>query len=203
METCRVLVVLGASGTGKSTASSVIAHRRQWTWMQVDDLRLALQYSSATIPHFNDELHHFVRHPDAMLRPVSEVVTAFIGTARAMLPAVRMVIDSHVVTNAPMVIEGDGILPDLIHDPVIQPSVETGLVRLCCIAPGTPEELLENMLARGRGIAAERTERAERHARANAAFGAWLVDESHRLGIPVVPSQPFPTLAQRIDVATS
>ena len=51
-----VLVVLGASGTGKSTAAQQIARAVGATWLQVDDLRLALQFSRVALPQGTDQL---------------------------------------------------------------------------------------------------------------------------------------------------
>ncbi|CAN5771797.1 hypothetical protein BH24CHL3_BH24CHL3_11660 [soil metagenome] len=101
--------------------------------MQVDDLRLTLQYSRATLPEHNDELYFFLNTRDVWTRNLDEIRDAFIGTTQAMVPAVRVVIDSHVVTGAPMVIEGDGVLPALAEDPVIAQWVTAGVVRFCCI----------------------------------------------------------------------
>src|SRR5680860_9992 len=174
----QVLVLFGASGTGKSTAAAGIARERGITWLQVDDLRLALQYSKAMLPEHNDELYYFLDTPLFWTRPAKEVCEALIGTARAMTPAVRVVVDSHVATGAPMVIEGDGVLPSLAADPVILPSVEAGAVRFCCIASESDRELLDNMIARGRGDHLDDVERVRQQSGVNWAFNRWLVMES-------------------------
>lgn len=197
----QVLVVFGAGGTGKSTAASQISRATGATWMQVDDLRLALQYSRATLPEGTDRLYYFETTPDIWTRPVEELVTGFVDVARLMAPAVRVVIDSHVVTGVPMVIEGDGILPSLINDPVLRPWVTAGAVRFCCVAAATQAELVENMKRRGREDHLQDHERVMRHARANRAFNDWLVSTARALGIPVVQSRPLDTLAVRVDEA--
>ena len=53
----KVLVLFGASGTGKSTSGGEIARSRGVAWMQVDDLRLALQSSRVTLPVGTDALY--------------------------------------------------------------------------------------------------------------------------------------------------
>jgi 2-phosphoglycerate kinase len=136
-------------------------------------------------------------------RNVDEIRDAFIGTARAMVPAVRVVVDSHVVTGAPMVIEGDGVLPAIAEDPVIAHWVVAGVVRFCCVAPDTSSELVDTMVSRGRGDHLDQADKVARQADANWAFNQWLVEESLRLSIPVVPCQPFETLSQRICSAVS
>ena len=190
-----VLVLLGASGTGKSICAAEIARRRRITWMQVDDLRLALQYSRITLSNRTDELYFFERTADIWSRPLDELRRAFINVAEVMAPAVRVVIDSHVATGVPMV---DGILPALAVDPVLCPHVAAGTVRFCCVQAGGVDELLANMVARGRGMGVDDAATHRAHAAANDAFGAWLAGESRRLGIPVVASQPFAMLVDRV-----
>jgi 2-phosphoglycerate kinase len=55
----KVLLLYGASGTGKSMAAAEIGRRYGIAWMQVDDLRLALQYSRVTLPHRTEQLYYF------------------------------------------------------------------------------------------------------------------------------------------------
>ncbi len=197
-----VLVLLGASGTGKSTAAREIALRCGVPWMQVDDLRLAMQYSHVTLPERTERLYFFERGDDVWSLPCGKPLQGFIDVAEAMLPAGRVVIDSHVITGVPLVLEGDGIHPALVEDPVLQPHVRSGCVRFCTITAESGAELFDNMIARGRGMDVGDAESHQRHAEANAAFGQWLAEESHRLGIPVVPSRPFPSLPDRILDAT-
>jgi predicted kinase len=59
-----VLVLFGASGTGKSTAAAWIGRQYGLTWLQVDDLRLTLQYSRARLPERTDQLYFFDETPD-------------------------------------------------------------------------------------------------------------------------------------------
>lgn len=193
-----VLVLFGASGTGKSTAAAEIGRRYGVPWIQVDDLRLTLQYSNVTLPECTDQLYFFEKTADVWSRSPAELRQAFIHVAELMVPAVRTVIHSHVVTGAPMVIEGDGVLPALVNDSLLQGLVQEGTIRFCCIGTPGEEELLENLIARGRGIDASIPEKHRRQAAANRQFGTWLEDESRRLDIPVVRSAPLATLHDRI-----
>lgn len=198
-----LLVILGASGTGKSTAARNIARRHGVPWMQVDDLRLALQYSRVTLPERTDRFYFFERTEDVWTLPISDLVRGFIDVAELMVPAVRVVIDSHVVTNVPLVLEGDGVQPALVEDPVIRPHVQGGRVRFCTVMAQNSDELFKNMIDRGRGMDVKDVERHQRHAGANAAFGSWLTDRSRENRIPVVASRPFRTLPNRILAATA
>lgn len=197
-----VLAVLGPSGVGKSRAAQSIALARGMTWIQVDDLRLALQASDLERPSATMErLHDFERATNIWSRSPQELKEAMIEIARLMAPAVRIVIDSHIVTGVPAVIEGDGILPTLATDPVLRSHVVADRLRFCCVVPETLDELLVNVWVRGRGIAELNAGERVRRAEMNVAFGRWLAEESARCEIPVVCSRPLTTLPQRIGAA--
>ena len=198
-----VLVIFGASGTGKSTAAAEIGRHCGLPWMQVDDLRLTLQYSRATLPERTEQLYYFQETPDVWRQTPAELRQAFVNVAEIMAPALRTVIHSHVVTDVPLVIEGDGILPALARDALLQPLVQDGTIRFCCIGTPSVNELLVNMVARGRGIHSSDQDKHRQQSAANRAFGIWLETEADRLGIPVVASQPFETLPGRILDAVS
>jgi len=193
-----VLVILGTSGTGKSTAAQSIARDHGVPWRQVDDLRLALQHSHVTLPERSNQLYFFERMEEVWLLPIEDLVRGFVDVAEVMAPAVRVVIDSHVATDVPLVLEGDGVLPELVDDSAIRPHVRAGRVRFCAVTAGNSDELFENMIGRGRGMDTGDVERHRRHADANAAFGSWLTERSREQGIPVVESRPFTTLPDRI-----
>ena len=106
-----------------------------------------------------------------------------------MVPAVRIVI------------EGDGILPTLSHDPVLRSHAATGRLRFCCVVPDIVDALLVNARTRGRGIGDLVAEEQIRQAEMNIAFGQWLAEEAARWTVPVVRSRPLVTLAQRIVAA--
>jgi 2-phosphoglycerate kinase len=166
--------------------------------LQVDDLRLTLQYSRATLPERTEQLHYFEETPDVWRRTPAELRQAFIDVAGIMVPALRTVIHSHVVTRAPMVIEGDGVLPSLVDDPLLQPLVQDGTIRFCCIGTSPEEELLATLVRWGRGGDSSDRDKHRCQASANRAFGIWLESEAARLGVPVVAPQPFGTLPDRI-----
>lgn len=194
----KVLVLFGPSGVGKSTAAAEIARRTGTTWLQVDDLRLTLQFSDASLPARTEDLYYFERTPGIWRRPVDELRQGFINVAEVMASAVRTIIHSHVVTDAPMVIEGDGILPSLVDDPLLRPLVDAGVIRVSCVATPGVDALFENLVGRGRGIEVNEPEKHRIQAGANHAFGVWLEQEARRLGIPVVTPLPFTSLPDRV-----
>ncbi len=194
-----VLAILGPSAVGKSVAAQAIAQAHGMSWIQVDDLRLAMQASDIERPSGTlERLHYFERAMDVWSRPPEELKDVLVDFACLMAPAVRSVIDSHIVTGVPAVIEGDGILPALSADPVLRPHIAAGRLRFCCVVPETVDELLFNVRARGRGIGDLGADERIRQAEMNFSFGQWLVENSGRSGVPVVCSRPLATLPDRL-----
>ena len=195
-----VLLVGGASGTGKTTVAKAIARERGITWVQVDDLRLAMQWSDVRLPSdaATEALYFFLRTPDVWRLPAERLRDALIATGEAMTDAIAVVIGNHIVQNDPVVIEGDGILPAMVDHPEVRDFVASGQLRTVFLAPSSEDELLRNMLDRGRGVTQDgETPEARRIAEMNWLYTQWLVREAGERSIPVVSTRPRETLVTR------
>ena len=148
----RVLLIGGSSGTGKTRITEQIGKSLGLPWMQVDDLRMALQHSDVRLPARTDDLYYFVRTPEVWQRSPQELCNGLIGVGRVMQVPLEMVIDHYVGLNFPIVIEGDGILPSILSRPLV-----TGLaplVRAVFIVEPDEAVLSRNIAERGRHVAA-------------------------------------------------
>jgi hypothetical protein len=169
--------------------------------VQVDDLRLAMQWSDVRLPtdEATEALYFFLRTPDVWTLPAERLRDALIATGEAMTEAIAIVVGNHVAQGDPAVIEGDGILPSIVEHPEVRPHVHSGAARAVFVVPGSEEELLRNMLDRGRGISAPgETPAARRIARMNWLYARWLERDAASRSLPVVSTQPWETLASRI-----
>lgn len=194
----QVLLLGGPSGAGKSVAAAAIGRRLGISWLQVDDLRLALEHSGAVLPAGTADLRFFVDTTDVWRLPPERLRDALIGVGEAMAPAIEIVVANHVAIDAPIVIEGDGILPSLLDRPPVRDLRAGGHVRAAFLIESDKKQLYANMVARNRGIDA-RTEVSPRtEARAKWLFGGWLGDEARRRDLPVVPPRPWDSLTDRI-----
>lgn len=194
-----VLLIGGPSGVGKSTAAKYLSCRFKVPWLQVDDLRLALQASQVRLPDAEDTGKlYFFDAPDVWQLPAERVRDGFIGVGEALSPAIAKVITNHLATAEPMILEGDGLLPSLLSRADIQAWDPSGRVRAVMVAPPDEEIILQNMLERGRGIPGRSEAELRRNAQANWLFGAWLVEEAQRVGLSVVDSMPLASLSDRI-----
>lgn len=193
-----VLLISGASGIGKSRAAAELALRVEASWLQVDDLRLALQFSHARFASDADTalLSFFLETPNVWSLPAESLRDALIAVGRVLMPAIEVVIEHHVGANTPTVIEGDGLLPALLDRPSIHRRIEDGRVKMICMEEPDETAIDANMRQRGRGIDSLADHRRQTHV--HWLFGQWLVDEARRRTIPVIAAQPYASLVARI-----
>ena len=193
-----VLLIGGPSGVGKSTAAERLGRRLGAPWLQVDDFRLALQRSRATLPEDTPALYFFEETPDLWRLPPACLRDALIAVGKVMSPAIEVVIENHVDQRNPAILEGDGILPSLFARPSVRRRTAAGHVRAVFVIEPEEGAMLDNMRARGRGLVGRSGAELRAEARAKWLHGRWLAAEAPRHGLPVVESRPWATLAERI-----
>ncbi len=196
-----VLLIAGASGTGKTTVAKAISRDLGVAWVQVDDLRLALQYSGArlTSDAATDDLYFFLRTPGLWTLPAETLADALVATGAAMTEAIAIVTGNHIVQGDAAVVEGDGILPGLLDHPDMRGFVASGALRMVVLAPESESELTHAMVERGRGEHLDPdSPESRRIAAMNWRFSQHLIVEAEARGIPVVSTRPRDTLAARV-----
>ncbi len=198
-----VLLIGGPSGTGKTILAKQVGLRFGVSWLEVDDLRLALQRSRVILPEHTEALYFFEETPRVWEMPAERLRDGLIAVGRVMAPALEVVIENHVDTAAPVVIEGDGILPSLFARPPVRDHAAYGNVRAVFLVEPEEDAIFANMVARNRRIV-ERT-RAELRTEAHAKwlFGRWLIEEARGYGLPVVEPRPWLTLFERVMMAVN
>lgn len=203
LEDWSVLLLGGVSGTGKSSAAAQIAEQVKCPWLQVDDLRLALQWSNVTLPQNTDDLYFFLKTPNVWKLSPERLCQALIDVGEVMSPAIEIVVDSHIATQVPIIIEGDGILPSLFAREVLQKHYSAGRVRGVFLVESDEEILLDNMRKRGRGIEHMTDAELRTEAHTKWLYGRWLSAEAQRYNLPAIEARPWSTLSERIAKAVS
>jgi 2-phosphoglycerate kinase len=193
-----VLLLGGPSGVGKTIIARQLGLRLGISWLQVDDLRLALQRSRVTLPRETAALYFFEETPNVWNLPPERLRDGLIAIGEVISPAIEVVITNHVDTQAPLIIEGDGILPSLFARPEVRDRAASGHVRAVFLVEPEEEMLFTNMLARKRGIAERTEEELRTEARTKWLYGQWLTAEAQRYGLPVLESRPWSTLLERL-----
>lgn len=188
------------SGVGKSETAAALSRQLGIPWLQVDDLRLCLQFSGLVSREKHPELFFFLDPSDWHTTPET-YRDKLIAVGRAITGALRIVVESHIATDVPIIIEGDGILPEFAA--TIAREHDEGAIRSVFIVEDDADFLLATMLQRGRGFdpdafaASWRTE-----SRAKALFGRWLEGEARRYGLPTLRPLPWETLAERVKASS-
>jgi len=194
-----VLLIGGASGSGKTTIAERLGLALGIPWAQVDDFRLALQ--RATAPEQQPALHFFVDGAGAAREgiwelPPQTLCDGLIGVASVVSSALQDVVGHHVATRKPLIIEGDGIHPSVVAQ-FVDTAPHDAPVRAMFLAEDDEDALLLNTVARGRGNTGLSTEQRTQ-ARMNALYGKWLAGEARRHGLPILLPRPYDTLLERI-----
>ena len=94
-----VLLIGGPSGVGKTIVAKQIGLRFGIPWLQVDDLRLALQWSRVTLPQNTEALYFFEKTPHVWQLPAECLCDGLIALGQVMSPALEIVIANHKIAN--------------------------------------------------------------------------------------------------------
>src|SRR4051794_11113493 len=193
METRRswqVLLFGGASGVGKTSVSYRLAQEFRVGLTEVDDFHIVLKHM--TTPEQQPALHFFRLHAAEVLRMDDEQMLAHIlDTSDAMSGAMELVIGNHLASSAPVVLEGDFLLPSLAVRPAYDGVAADGQVRAVFLYEEDEQQILRNYRAR------EGTDQPHR-ARVSWYHSEWLRREAARLGLPAVPARPWDTVLERV-----
>jgi 2-phosphoglycerate kinase len=193
-----VLLVGGHSTSGKSTLALQIGRQLQVPVVQVDDFRIALQ--RATSPGQIEGLHLFLQPEEQLFAaPISRLVESHIRVAQVMSHAIEAVVAHHVLVRQPIIIEGDGILPELAVAQRIDQVPVAGRVKavfVCATSIGDFKAALRRRWPAGGGRDAE-NHYAEKWTELAWHYGQWQRGECIKRGVTVIDSEPFSTLAER------
>jgi 2-phosphoglycerate kinase len=181
----RVLLLGGASGTGKTGVSYRLAAHYGVGITEVDDFQVILE--CMTTPEQQPVLHYWRTHPEAGLLAAEEILELHLAVSRVMSPALEAVVANHVESNTPVVLEGDYILPEMAGRAM--EAVGEGHVRTVFLYEADKEILLQNFSAR-EPEAGDQTKRA----RVSWLYGQWLKHEAEQRGLPALPARPWDTL---------
>ncbi len=167
-------------------------------WLQVDNLRLALQYGGLIAATTQPALFAFLAGENVWHRPPPVLRDHLIAIGALLAPAIETVITHHLNTGKPLIIEGDGIAPALFARAALHDAVATRRLRGAFLTTTTAHRRA-NMAARGERASTPGSGTARRAGEAmNALYDAWIGGGAARYGVPLVAAQPRATLPDRI-----
>lgn len=179
-----VLFIGGPSGTGKSSVAYELARFYEVNVVEVDDIYQAVKAS--TTREILPAVHYWDSGQNWMDARISDNVDWLINVSKEMIPGLSAVVDNHLETDAPIIIEGDFI------DPGFTVSFKNPKVKSLFVRESDGEQILRNYLAREGGD--------PQHYRAavSAAYGNRISDACGKLGIPLIESRPWDTVIDRV-----
>ncbi len=179
-----VLFIGGASGMGKSSVAYELARFYKVNVIEVDDICQAVK--AMTTKEILPAIHYWSSGIDWMDIGVCGNVKWLIDVSKEMIPGIKAIVENHIESGVPVIIEGDFIHPELTV------SFENPKVKSVYINEPDKNQILQNYLAREGGEL--------QHFRADISieYGAWLVNTCEKLGIKVIESRPWNTVVDRI-----
>jgi 2-phosphoglycerate kinase len=179
-----VLLIGGASGSGKTSVSYNVARHFGVGITEVDDFQMVLK--KMTTPEQQPALHFWDTQPNPTALSPKEIFEQGIEIGQVMTPALQAVIDNHIESQQPIILEGDFIHPELAAQNKEQ-------VRAVFIYEPDESQILANYLRR-------EPESGPQDFRARVSWlkGEWLKREAERLGQTILLSRPWDTLLSRL-----
>ena len=191
--TWQVLLFGGASGVGKTRVSYRLAPAFGVGLTEVDDFQIVLE--RMTTPEQQPALHYWNLHAAEVLRMDDEQMLAHtLSVAEVLSGAMELVTGNHLASLAPVVLEGDFLLPARAVRPAYDGTPADGQVRAVFLYEEDEQQILRNFRARV-------GEEQPRRARASWYYSAWLRREAARRGLLAVPARPWDTVLERVIAA--
>jgi 2-phosphoglycerate kinase len=179
-----VLLICGPSGAGKSSLSYPLALRHEVALTEVDDIVEALKAvtTSAVLP----ALHFWDTHPEAQQMSAGAIVAQGRDVQRELEPAIIAVIENHLETAMPVIIEGDFLDPSL--------AARFGSRVRAIVIVDDEVQVVANYLAR-------EPDAGPQHQRAavSAEWTRWYTANSG--AAPIIDARPWDTLISRVEAA--
>jgi 2-phosphoglycerate kinase len=178
-----ILIIGGASGSGKTNVSHPLSHFYGVDLVRVDDFQCFIE--AVITPEMIPTLHYWKIELNWRNESVEWVVDRLKSVSQAWLPGLRAVIKDRLEENIPMVIEGDFVLPELAA------TFNNPRIRTIFVHEPLREQILQNYLSR------EGTPQAHR-ADISHAWGNWLKENCDLHNVPVIESRPWDNLMERM-----
>ncbi|TMB98153.1 MAG: hypothetical protein E6J42_06630 [Chloroflexi bacterium] len=186
----RLLLLGGATASGKTTSGTAIAARLDASCVSADAIWQALR--AATTRESHPAFHYFEPSEDEWRRGPDFLCARHIECAETMSPPLDAAIDFELHQRHPLVFEGAWITPEMAARRV-QMSAQT---RAVFIYEPEESEILASMVRRQ-----NRDSPSERQVKLAAMawrYGNWLREGAEKHGLPIVRARPRDTLVERI-----
>jgi 2-phosphoglycerate kinase len=186
----QVLLVGGASGTGKTRLGYRLARELGIGITEVDDFQVILE--RMTTREQQPALHFWQTHPDPGSLSAEEIHEQGLDILEVMLPALEAVVENHLEAT-PLILEGDFIHPALAARSSFGEELNAGRVRGVFLYEPDVRQVVQNFLQREPATGPQIT-----RARVSVLRAAWIRAACEEWGIPALPARPWDTLFDRV-----
>ncbi|MBI4084442.1 MAG: hypothetical protein HY431_00910 [Candidatus Levybacteria bacterium] len=190
-----VLLIGGSAGTGKTTLAKQLSDHYNIRVKQVDDIRLAMQEEMD--PKEYPDLFAFIQgDEDFFKQPHDMLAEALLKIGEDVWAELEKVIEKHL--DSPVIIEGDGIIPELLH---AIPQENIRAIFLYDDQEQLKQRERERKEKRGEKIDGRpdvvTDEWLERYTGVSYQFGQKIKSQAEKYGYPAIRSSPIETLLTR------
>ena len=181
-----ILLIGGASGSGKSTIANAIAQSRSVSVLMIDDITNALK--TMTTADALPALHHFDGGLDWLDIGISGNVSWLQSVSREIVPALMAIIEDHLSCDVPVIIEGDFLCPQFAAEALKKDS----RVRALFLHEPDIDQYIANYREREGGD--DQAYRAE----ISAQYSLWLAEQCEALNLPLLTARPWGSAIDRL-----
>ena len=178
-----VLLIGGASGTGKSSLAYEIGRFYGVNVLEVDDIHLSVE--KVTTKENFPAIHYWDNGINWRNIGVDGNVNWLISVSKEMIPVLKELINRHIQDKLPIIIEGDFIQPELAN------SFESPEVKSIFVKETDINQIVQNYLSREGG------DLQHYRAEISIAYGKWIADICNEKGIKVIEPRPWDTILTR------
>lgn len=185
-----ILLIGGASGTGKSRLSYPLAMASGATVTEIDDLHAVAQ--RMTTPDQQPVLHFWDTDPHSHELSAREIVELHCAACDALEPAIEAVVSNHVDEGRPVVLEGDYLLPAAARR-MIDKYATQARIRALFLYEDDERQLVKNFRDR-------EPDEAEQVGRAlvSSLLNQRIQSGCERSGVLSIPARPWDTVVERV-----
>lgn len=178
-----VLLIGGASGTGKSSIAYEIARFYGVNVLEVDDIHLAVE--AVTAKESFPAIHYWDTGVNWRDIGVDANVNWLIDVSKELIPVLKELVKRHIEDRLPIIIEGDFINPEFTK------AFENPEVKSIFVNETDINQIVQNYLSREGG------DLQHYRAEISIAYGKWIEDTCKQKGIRVIESRPWDTALTR------
>jgi 2-phosphoglycerate kinase len=169
---CRVLLLTGASGTGKSTVAQHLGRTAAADVIHVDDIRVVLE--SAAHGADADTFRRGRQTAVDTTVPVASAVDAWTAVAALTSRALRQLLLMRVIYGHRLLVEGDTITPAMLSSPPLSQLAARGLLTCVVLETRSRQQLAAHLRQRDRGFSALTQAAQRREIERNWLYRRWL-----------------------------